>query len=142
MPLSKCRHYLALTLAAAALPLQAHHSDAMLDTTRQIELVGHVAGFEAGSPHATLSVEIRTGYRFIDGSPETVTWEIELPPVGELVRSYGIDAMTFTAGDPVRIVALPHRRADQKYAKALRITASHGREYVFGTGHGRLVSQL
>lgn len=74
---------LALSAAAAVAmiaPAQAHHSFALFDVTRTVELEGTVKSFEWTNPHSWVRLEV-TG-------PQNTTkeWLIELPPAGTLAR--------------------------------------------------------
>ncbi|HEX5281063.1 MAG TPA: DUF6152 family protein [Micropepsaceae bacterium] len=72
--------------AAAALavtgvaPVEAHHSFALFDVTRTIELEGTVKSFEWTNPHSWVRLEVM--------GPQNTTkeWLIELPPAGALAR--------------------------------------------------------
>ena len=46
-----------LLIGAAALPLLAHHSFAMFDTSKQVDVSGTVKDFQYTNPHSWLIVE-------------------------------------------------------------------------------------
>lgn len=76
---------LALSAAAAVAIIgiesaDAHHSFALFDVTRTVELEGTVKSFEWTNPHSWVRLEV-TG-------PQNTTdeWLIELPPAGVLAR--------------------------------------------------------
>lgn len=76
---------LALFAAAAVAiigiaPVDAHHSFALFDVTRTVELEGTVKSFDWTNPHSWVRLEV-TGPQ-----NTTVEWLIELPPAGVLAR--------------------------------------------------------
>src|SRR5579872_5039452 len=61
-------------------PASAHHSFALFDVTRTIELEGTVKSFEWTNPHSWIRLEVA-------GPQNTVKeWMIEMPPAGTLAR--------------------------------------------------------
>jgi hypothetical protein len=109
-------------------PICAHHSTAVFDRDKLVELRGVVVDFKLRSPHSSLIVDARV---FMDGQPRgnaVQRWEIEseaLPPM----RTMGIDADTFKPGDAITIVATPHRDASFKFAHAQVMTAENGKSF-------------
>ena len=110
--------------------LQAHHSGAVfnLDPEAQIELHGVVVDFKLRSPHASFVLDVADN----DGDERDSAvrrWELEWEPV-PMLRTIGIDAQTFVAGDLITIRAAPHRDPAFRFAKALRVTDEFGAEYL------------
>jgi hypothetical protein len=75
-------HRLAVSLsvlvgALVAQPIRAHHSTAVFDREKVVELRGVVVDFKLRSPHSSLIVDARV---FMDGQPRgnaVERWEIE-----------------------------------------------------------------
>src|SRR5262245_39048549 len=96
----------ALGLALAAFAprlLHAHHSTAVFALDKSIEIRGVVADFKLRSPHSSFVVDGRV---FADGraAGPVERWELEweaLPPL----RTLGVDAATFKAGEAITIAA-------------------------------------
>ncbi len=61
-------------------PAQAHHSFALFDVTRTVELEGTVKSFEWTNPHSWIRLEVAGPHNTTD------EWLIELPPAGMLAR--------------------------------------------------------
>ena len=91
----------AAVAAAAAAPAVAHHSFAMFDLTKQIQVEGKVKSFAYTNPHAWL---------YVDGqhNGKAVTWAFELGAPTLLSRQK-IFPTTFKAGDTVKIDTSPLR---------------------------------
>ena len=89
-------------LLAGAPMAQAHHSHAMFDTTKTVEIQGTVKAFNFANPHV---------YLFLVGqAPEgkEVTYPIEMSFVQNMMRQ-GILAQTFKPGDKVTLAVNPYR---------------------------------
>jgi hypothetical protein len=96
---------LATTAALVALPVAAHHSFAMFDTSKQVMLEGTVETWAFNNPHTWLFIEVD-----VDG--ESQRWGFEgSAPVSQLGR--GITGETFQPGDTVRVVMCPMRDGRQ-----------------------------
>ncbi len=99
----KTAHILGLAGAAlfvAAAPAMAHHSTAMFDQTRTVELEGTVVEFQYTNPHSWLIIEIEEE----DGTK--TTWGFEAEGPGTLMRQ-GIGKNTFPAGTEVTVHGNP-----------------------------------
>jgi hypothetical protein len=93
---------LLLLLALPALG-SAHHSFAMFDLTKKIELKGTVAAFEWSSPHVWIQLIVP------DAATGTATeWSIEAPSIPGLVR-LGWRADSLKKGDRVTVYVHPLR---------------------------------
>ena len=109
--------------------VHAHHSTAVFALDKPIEIRGVVDDFKLRSPHSSFVVEGRV---FAEGRAvgPVERWELEweaLPPL----RTLGVDAATFKAGDAITIVASPHRDPNFKFAHAQVVTAANGSVYGF-----------
>ena len=117
----------------------AHHSAAVFDSDKVIELRGVVVDFQLRSPHSSFVIDARAFSK--DGAEignGVARWEIESESV-PVLRSYGIDAGTFEPGDTVTITAWPHRDPSFKFAHSLEIRDAFGGDYVM-TNSNRLYS--
>ncbi len=105
----------------------AHHSTGVFDTGKTIELRGTIVDFKLRNPHASLVVDARL---VTAGNPvgALARWEIESETVS-MLRTLGIDAQTFEAGDPITIRAWPHRDPTFRFAHAFAIVDAFGAEY-------------
>jgi hypothetical protein len=108
-------------LAAAALPVQAHHSVAMFDRDKTITLNGAVKEFQFTNPHAWLQIVVTDP----DGSTEG--WEFECPGPSALLQR-GIKAKTINPGDKVTVVANPMKDG-RKAGLMISVTAADGHLY-------------
>jgi hypothetical protein len=91
------------SLAVAALlavPALAHHSGAMFDSTKTVELTGTVKDFQWTNPHTWIQLNVS------DGNGQQVEWSIEGGSPGTLSRS-GWRPSTFSAGKQVSIKIHP-----------------------------------
>jgi Family of unknown function (DUF6152) len=114
---------------------EAHHSAAVFDAEKEIELRGVVVDFKLRSPHSSFVVDARVFSK--DGAPlddHVARWEIESESV-PVLRSYGVDASTFEAGDPITIRAAPHRDPSFRFAHSLAIVDAFGVEYVMANSN-------
>jgi hypothetical protein len=92
---------LALAIAAAGSgPAWAHHSSAMYDLTKQIEVTGEVVEFQYTNPHSWLIIAVKND----DG---TVTnWGFEVDGPSALQRA-GIGKNTFPPGTHITVRGRP-----------------------------------
>jgi hypothetical protein len=118
---------------------EAHHSAAVFDADKIIELRGTVVDFKLRSPHSSFVVDARVFSK--DGvalDDHVARWEVESESV-PVLRSLGVDASTFEPGDRITIRAAPHRDPAFKFAHSLAIVDAFGVEYVM-TNSNRLFS--
>jgi Family of unknown function (DUF6152) len=79
----------------------AHHSFAMFDKTKQLELMGVVTKFEWTNPHSYISISVRDG-------DKAQVWTIETGAPGSLIRlddRWSSDVIK--AGDTVKLTINP-----------------------------------
>jgi len=123
-------HALLLTSTA-----EAHHSAAVFDADKEIELRGVIVDFKLRSPHSSFVVDARLFSKNGAALGDHVArWEVESESV-PVLRSYGIDAGTFEAGDPITIRAVPHRDPTFRFAHSLAIVDAFGVEYVMANSN-------
>jgi hypothetical protein len=107
----------ALFLAAAVVPVLAHHSAAMFDDKKTVTLTGTVKAFQYTNPHSWLLVDVKAK----DGKVTTWGFEAEGPST---LRRAGIRPSDFVFGTPVEITGNPMRdgRPAAAWLKAIRLT--------------------
>jgi hypothetical protein len=88
---------LALLLAGAAL---AHHSFAMFDQSKQVELKGTVREFQWTNPHAFIHIDVPNQAGGVD------SWQVELNSPNNLKRQ-GWKSSSIKPGDQVTLVLNP-----------------------------------
>jgi hypothetical protein len=81
-------------------PAEAHHSFALFDATRTVELEGTVKSFEWTNPHSWVHLEV------IGPQNTTKEWLIELPPSGTLARE-GLSRNFVKPGDHIVVHVNP-----------------------------------
>jgi hypothetical protein len=94
---------LSLAGVAAALfvaPALAHHSFAMFDADKTVEMQGTVKEFQWTNPHSWLQVMVK------DASGQEKEWSLEMGSPGGLARS-GWRPKTVVPGDKVTVTAHP-----------------------------------
>ena len=128
---------MAAGVAAMAGRVHAHHSGAVFDLEPEarIELRGVVVDFKLRSPHASFVVDARV---FAANGGERASavarWEVEWE-AGPMLQTLGVQPDTFAPGDPISIVAAPHRDAAFRFAKALAVADAFGGEYVMANSN-------
>ncbi len=110
-----CLGALLLGIAGSAL---SHHSPAVFDQTREIELEGVVTEFRWTNPHSWIELSVENAAGGVD------VWAIEMTGPSHLVRA-GWTRSTFGDGDEVTIVANP-LRTDEKVGKFVSIVLPDG----------------
>jgi hypothetical protein len=115
----------ALLLAAicGAVSVQAHHSGAMFDYTKVVELKGVVKEFQYTNPHSWLLVDVKGP----DG--KVTTWGFEAEGPSTLQRA-GIRKTDFVAGTPVTVTGHPMRDGRPAAAWVRATRTSDKKEFV------------
>jgi hypothetical protein len=93
---------LLLGLLARFNPASAHHSGAMFDTSKKVDVSGTIIDFNWSNPHANFKVNVAKP----DGSSEV--WAVEMNSPNNLVRD-GWKRTTLKAGDKVTVTVRPLR---------------------------------
>ncbi|MEP7247559.1 MAG: DUF6152 family protein [Gammaproteobacteria bacterium] len=93
---------MALVLFGASPPALVHHSGAMFDRTRVIEINGVVQELSWTNPHASFRVAVA------DKKGETQVWAIEMNGVSNLIQE-GWKRSTLKPGDKVSVKVNPLR---------------------------------
>ena len=94
------RLLLAVSLAAVAGSVQAHHSAAMFDHTKTITVQGTVKEFQYTNPHSWLQVVV------VSSDGKATEWGFEAEGPSTLLHM-GIKPSTFKPGSKVTVVANP-----------------------------------
>src|ERR1700722_9661287 len=80
----------------------AHHSGAMFDASKKVDVSGTIVDFNWSNPHANFKVNVQKP----DGSSEV--WAVEMNSPNNLVRD-GWKRTTLKAGDKVTVTVRPLR---------------------------------
>jgi hypothetical protein len=111
-----CGFFAAMALGAA-LPASAHHSGAMFDRTKTVELTGTIKEYQFANPHVWIEVMAEpAAVKFSDKSDakkkgagkEPVQWSIEGEGPAIMARM-GLGPSVLKAGDKIRIKLHPLR---------------------------------
>jgi hypothetical protein len=94
-----------VSLFAFAAPALAHHSFAMFDQTKTVEMQGTVKEFQWTNPHSWLIVNV------VDPQGKEVVWSLEMGGPGGLARN-GWRPKTLSPGDKVTFKAHPLRSGE------------------------------
>ena len=92
---------LAAALMLAPAPLAAHHSYAMFDMARTVQLEGTIARFKWQNPHAFIEVDVA-----VNGKVER--WAIEMTSPNNLIQE-GWKRSSLKGGDKVMLYVHPLR---------------------------------
>lgn len=109
-----------LLFLAIVFPATAHHSAAMFDLEKEIELKGTVKKFQFTNPHVWIHLIV------VDDKGVETLWKIEALNPNALKRK-GWKRNTFKAGDKVTITAFPAKSGKAK-ANFLRAITADGTE--------------
>jgi hypothetical protein len=88
--------------ALAQAPAWAHHSHAMFDTSKVLDLAGTVKGYEFANPHVFLYLLVP------DPAKGEVLYPVEMSYTQNMLRE-GIGPKTFKPGDKVQVRIWPLR---------------------------------
>jgi hypothetical protein len=107
---------------ALTAPAEAHHSFAMFDSARQLDIEGTIKEFAWTNPHVAIYIAAAPK----DGKPETV-WTIEATSPGNLSRM-GWNKNTFKPGDRVKMTIRPLRTGEPGGAFSKAVMLDTGKE--------------
>lgn len=110
---------LSIIAALAATAALAHHSPAVFDQSREVEISGVVTEFKWSNPHSWIHLDVTSE----DGS--VANWSIEMNPPTYLVRG-GWRSNTIGPGDEVTVRMHP-LRTDEKAGQFVSIRLADGR---------------
>ena len=97
--------FLAMVVLWSSAPALAHHSGAMFDRTKTVELSGTIKQYQFANPHVWIEVVV-PGKKSKDAAP--VQWSIEGEGPAIMVRM-GLGPSVLKTGDKVTIKAHPLR---------------------------------
>jgi hypothetical protein len=100
--LSVCGATVLAALLGLAAPAFAHHSGAMFDVTKKVDVSGTIIDFNWSNPHANFKVSVEKP----GGTSEV--WAVEMNSPNNLVRD-GWKRTTLKAGDKVTVTVRPLR---------------------------------
>ncbi len=97
---------LSLFLLVAAFPAAAHHSGAMFDRDKKVELTGTIVQFQWTNPHSWIEIDVP------NESGGSDKWSVECNSPNNLARQ-GWKATSLKAGDKVTIIIHPLRTGEK-----------------------------
>jgi hypothetical protein len=115
-------------IAAYAIPAAAHHSFAMFDATKIVQLDGTVKEFQWTNPHAWIVLNVSK-----EGAAAPTEWAIEMNGPTGLARQ-GWVPKTLTPGMPIKVHVHPLRDG-KNGGQFLAVTFQDGK--VLGNPEGR-----
>ena len=118
---------LAATLLIGIVPLAAHHSFVMFETTKQVTLAGTVTSFEWTNPHCYIEIDVK------DDAGAVKHWSIEMGSPSILLQS-GWKHNTLKSGIPVTLIVNPLKNGNPG---GLLIQANLADGKKLGNGPGR-----
>jgi hypothetical protein len=127
MPLKLASPLLAI-LMLAALPMVAHHSFVMFDTSKQVTLEGTVTSFQWTNPHAYIEIDA------VGADGGSKHWSVEMGSPSILMKS-GWKFSTLKKGDKVTVILNPLKTGDPG-GLLVQANLSDGRKLGNGPGRG------
>lgn len=111
----------AAVLIMGGVNLDAHHSHAMFDMTREVSITGTVTAYAYRNPHVFLYVDVKAD----DGTVQN--WAVEMSNISNM-ESRGIYLSTFKPGDTVT-VKLNRLRDGRPGGNYTSVVAADGKKY-------------
>jgi len=111
----------------AAVPLAAHHSFVMFDTSKQVTITGSVTSFEWTNPHTYIEIDVP------EESGAVKHWSIELGSPS-ILRNGGWKHNTLAPGDKITLTINPLKNGNPG-GLLLQAILPDGRK--LGNGPGR-----
>ena len=100
-----CLLAIGLLAAGSPLPLYAHHSVGVFETTTPIVLKGVIAGVNFANPHSAIFIDV------MDANGDTVRWALENSATLAMTRQRGFDEKRLLVGDPIEVCGYAPKRA-------------------------------
>lgn len=119
---------IALVLLAASATASAHHSFAMFDMQKDLQLQGVARSFTWESPHTWLQVMVA------DSGASPTEWSIEMGAPNVLYKR-GLRASSVKPGDKVMVVIHPLRDG-RPGGSLVSVTLADGTQLTIGGGAG------
>ncbi len=120
--------YIAWVLLTATATASAHHSFAMFDMQKDLELRGVASSFTWESPHSWLQVVVQ------DPNPSPTEWSVEMGAPSMLYRR-GLRPTSVKAGDRLTLVVHPLRDG-RPGGSLVSVILADGRKLEIGGGAG------
>ena len=111
-----------VVMLASLVPIDAHHSPAAFDRTKEVTLVGTVKEFRWQNPHTWIEVEVPDE----KDKSKVVVWGVELTSPTYLIRA-GWKSNIIKPGDKVSVVVNPVRSGEPS-GIFVSMTLADGRE--------------
>lgn len=110
-----------MLIVGGGVNLDAHHSHAMFDMTREATLTGTVTAYAYRNPHVFLYLDVKAD----DGTVQN--WSVEMSNIANM-ESRGIYLSTFKPGDTITVKLNPLRdgRPGGNYTS---VVAADGKKY-------------
>lgn len=115
-------------LSLALLPVKAHHSFVMFDTSKQLTLEGTVTNFEWTNPHAYIELDVPQE----DGGVKH--WSVEMGSTSILMKG-GWKFSTLKKGDKITVILNPLKNG-QPGGLLVQANLPDGRKLGNGPGRG------
>lgn len=97
--------YLRIVLSISVIALSglvfAHHSFAMFDDSKNVEVAGEVKEFQWTNPHAWIQLNVA------DASGQVTEWGIEIPGGPNNLKRHGWTRETLKPGDKIKVMIHP-----------------------------------
>jgi hypothetical protein len=119
---------LTLALATAAIPVMAHHSFAMFDSTKQTTLTGTVTDFQWTNPHSYIELDVP------NESGVVKHWSVEMGSPS-ILQPGGWKHATLKAGDKITVILSPLKNGDPG-GLLVQANLPDGRKLGNGPGRG------
>ena len=122
-----CCLSLSLVATIGIVPVAAHHSFAMFDMDRNIELQGTVLEYRWANPHVHVAIRVPAG----PGVDPTVvgSWDLEAAGSTTIMGRQGWTRNTLKAGDQIRVVVHPLRDGNKGASLFYMIKPDESRLY-------------
>ena len=109
-----------VALVALSGAVAAHHSPAVFDQTKKLELKGTVKAFKWQNPHTFLDIDVPGAKGRVE------TWTVEMTSPTYLLRA-GWKNNSVKPGDKVSVIVHPVKEGDVKGGIFVSITLADGR---------------
>lgn len=90
-------HAFAFVLSGFCLPLYAHHSVLVFETSTPIVVKGRIKEVNFANPHSSIFIDV------VDADGQLVRWAVENSGTLAMTRQRGFDEMSLQVGDPIEV---------------------------------------
>jgi hypothetical protein len=95
---------LTFALSGFCLPLYAHHSALVFETSTPIVVKGLIAEVHFANPHSSIFIDV------VDADGQSVRWAVENSGTLAMTRQRGFDEMSLLVGDPIEVCGYAPKR--------------------------------